>query len=46
MPASRLGNNAIVNVARNWLRTDPKAAEAWLAKTSLPDDRKHKLLKK
>ena len=38
-------NDAIVKVARYWLDTDHKAAEAWLVGTSLPDDRKQQLLK-
>jgi hypothetical protein len=37
-------NNAIQNVARNWLRTDPTAATAWLATTTLPDQQKQNLL--
>jgi hypothetical protein len=36
----------IENIARQWLDMDPKAAETWLAQTSLPDDRKQRLLKK
>jgi hypothetical protein len=38
-------NSAIGNVAREWLQIDPKAAEAWLAKTPLPDELKAELLK-
>ena len=38
-------NSAIENVGRQWLQVDPKSAEAWLAQTSLPDDRKARLLK-
>ena len=37
-------NSAIENIARNWLRTDPAAAEKWLANTSLPDQQKQNLL--
>jgi hypothetical protein len=37
-------NSAIESVAREWLQIDPKSAEAWLGKTSLPDDRKAQLL--
>ena len=41
-----LRNNQIENVARRWLETDRPAAEAWLAKVNLPDDRKQRLLGK
>ena len=34
------------NIARHWLDTDRPAAEAWLAKVNLPDDRKQRLLKR
>jgi hypothetical protein len=34
------------NIARRWFDTDRAAAEAWLAKVSLPDDRKQRLLKR
>ena len=37
-------NNAIENVARNWLRTDPTAAANWLATTSLPQPQMQNLL--
>jgi hypothetical protein len=37
-------NYAIESVARNWLRTDRRSAEAWLAGTTLPDERKRALL--
>ena len=37
-------NSQIENVARHWLQTDRPAAEAWLAKVNLPDDRKQQLL--
>jgi hypothetical protein len=37
-------NNAIENIARNWLRTDPTAAEKWLVNTSLPKQQKQNLL--
>jgi hypothetical protein len=37
-------NSAIENIARIWLRTDPAAAEKWLANTSLPDQQKQNLL--
>jgi hypothetical protein len=33
------------NIARQWLEADPAAAKIWLAKTSLPEDRKQRLLK-
>ena len=35
----------IENIARRWLEADRPAAEAWLAKVNLPDDRKQRLLK-
>jgi len=38
-------NNAINNIARNWLRTDPKPAAEWLNSTTLPQDQKDRLLK-
>jgi hypothetical protein len=38
--------NQMENVARRWLDTDRPAAEAWLAKVNLPDDRKQGLLKR
>ena len=38
-------NSSIENVARQWLEVDPKAAEAWVAATTLPDDRKERLLR-
>ena len=31
-------NNAIQNVARQWLRTDPTPATTWLQSTSLPEN--------
>jgi hypothetical protein len=37
-------NNEIENVARRWLETDRPAAEAWLAKVGLPEDRLKRLL--
>jgi hypothetical protein len=37
---------AIENVARQWLQIDRKSAEAWLNQTSLPDDRKARLLQR
>ena len=37
-------NSMIENVSRQWLNTDPAAAQAWLAKTPLPEDRKQQLL--
>jgi hypothetical protein len=39
-------NNAIENVARNWLQSDTAAAKDWLSTTSLPDDRKARLLQR
>ena len=39
-------NSQIENVARHWLENDRSAAEAWLAKVNLPDDRKQRLLKR
>jgi hypothetical protein len=36
----------IENVARAWLQDDPAKAGAWLATTSLPEDRKQQLLQK
>ena len=36
----------IENIARRWLETDRPAAEAWLAKVNLPEDRKQRLLKR
>ena len=36
-------NSQIENIARRWLQTDRSAAETWLAKASLPDDRKKRL---
>ncbi len=38
-------NSTIEDIAREWLTIDPPAARAWLAKTSLPDGRKQRLLK-
>ena len=32
-------------IARNWMRNDSNAARTWLANSSLPDDRKQRLLK-
>jgi len=45
----KIGNENTVNrdiesIARKWLGEDPAAAQAWLAGTNLPDDRKQKLL--
>jgi hypothetical protein len=34
----------IETVARAWLQADPAKAGAWLATTSLPEDRKQQLL--
>jgi hypothetical protein len=36
--------NAIEALSRMWLVADPPTAQAWLAQTNLPDDRKQKLL--
>ncbi len=41
-----LRNSQIENVARHWLENDRPAAEAWLAKVNLPEDRKQRLLKR
>jgi hypothetical protein len=38
--------NQMENIARQWLNTDRSAAEVWLAKVNLPDDRKQRLLKR
>ena len=38
-------NAAIERIAREWLRKDRDAAQAWLATTKLPEERKAKLLK-
>ena len=38
-------NDAIEKIGRAWLRKDHAAAEAWLATTKLPEDRRQKLLK-
>ena len=35
---------AINDIASSWLRTDPKAATAWLKKTALPPDQIQRLL--
>jgi hypothetical protein len=32
------------NIARNWLRQDPDAAQKWIANSGLPYDRQQKLL--
>ena len=37
-------NNAIQNIARNWLRSDPTAAANWLQTTALPENQKQSLL--
>ena len=37
-------NLAIEHLARAWLDADRRAAEAWLAQTSLPEERKRQLL--
>ena len=37
-------NDQVEKLARRWLQTDRPAAEAWLAKVTLPDDRKQRLL--
>ncbi len=36
---------SIENVARQWLEVDRRSAEAWLNNTSLPQDRKQRLLR-
>jgi hypothetical protein len=38
----RLGQ--VENIARTWMRSDPQAARTWIAASSLPDDRKQRLL--
>jgi hypothetical protein len=38
--------NQMENIARQWLNTRRSAAEVWLAKVNLPDDRKQRLLKR
>jgi hypothetical protein len=47
--AAAIGNEtqryaAIEKVAQSWLVADPQAAAAWLAQTSLPADRREKVL--
>ena len=37
-------NNSLENIAQNWLRTDRTAAESWIARSSLPQERKTQLL--
>ena len=37
--------SSIENVGRQWLNTDRAAAEKWISSTTLPDDRKQRLLK-
>jgi hypothetical protein len=34
----------IERIARRWISIDREAARAWLAETSLPDDRKHRIV--
>jgi len=38
-------NNSIANVAQQWLQQNRPEAEKWLARTTLPDERKQQLLK-
>jgi hypothetical protein len=38
-------NSAVQNVLARWVSNDPNAAATWLNTTSLPDDRKQRLLK-
>ena len=42
---SKERNDAIESIAQQWLKEDPAGAQTWLAKTSLPDERKQRLLK-
>jgi len=38
-------NNAMQNIARQWMRTDPTAAAVWINQSSLSADVKQGLLK-
>jgi hypothetical protein len=40
----KLRENASRDLISYWAANDPTAAEAWLAKVNLPDDRKERLL--
>jgi hypothetical protein len=46
IPDETKRNQQVEIIARAWLRTDPAAAQAWLQQTSLPDERKQRLLAK
>jgi hypothetical protein len=41
-PAQRA--NTLENTARQWLAADPAAAQSWIAKSTLPDEIKARLL--
>lgn len=45
LPNSDRSDVMIENVARQWLRTDARAAEAWLRETNLPFIRQEEILK-
>jgi len=44
MTDPNLRNSSIEKVAGQWMQMDRIAAESWLVQTSLPDDRKQRLL--
>jgi hypothetical protein len=45
LPASDQSQEMIEKTARQWIQSDPQAAEAWLQETSLPAFRKEELLR-
>ena len=45
LPPSDQSQDMIEKTARQWMQTDPRAAETWLQETSLPGFRKEELLR-
>ena len=45
LPRSERSDEMIEKTAREWMRTNPEAAETWLLETVLPPERKERLLR-
>ena len=45
MADERQRNSRLENIANNWLRQDPASAQNWLARTTLPEETKQRILK-
>jgi len=45
LPSGPQRDNTVMNIARNWIRTDPTKAKAWVQGIALPDQMKAQLLR-